>query len=215
MPTAEQLRANMVAGQLRTNRVADERLVAALRAIPRETFVPETRRAFAYIDEDLPLGGGRFLMEPMVFGRLLDEAEVQPRDKVLIVGVGTGYSAAILARVAGQVVALEQDAALAATARQQLAALGNVKLVEGALTQGAAADGPYDLIVIEGAVDFIPDALVEQLSGNGRLVTVINDHGVGRGVVGRRSGTGFGVMPFMDAQVQPLPGFGRPASFTF
>ncbi|MEX6723127.1 protein-L-isoaspartate O-methyltransferase family protein [Parapedomonas caeni] len=215
MPTAEQLRANMVAGQLRTNRVADERLVAALRAIPRETFVPETRRAFAYIDEDLPLGGGRFLMEPMVFGRLLDEAEVQPRDKVLIVGAGTGYSAAILARVAGQVVALEQDAALAATARQQLAALGNVKLVEGALTQGAAADGPYDLIVIEGAVDFIPDALVEQLSGNGRLVTVINDHGVGRGVVGRRSGTGFGVMPFMDAQVQPLPGFGRPASFTF
>ena len=215
MPTAEQLRANMVAGQLRTNRVADERLVAALRAIPRETFVPETRRAFAYIDEDLPLGGGRFLMEPMVFGRLLDEAEVQPRDKVLIVGAGTGYSAAILARVAGQVVALEQDAALAATARQQLAALGNVKLVEGALTQGAAADGPYDLIVIEGAVDFIPDALVEQLSGNGRLVTVINDHGVGRGVVGRRSGTGFGVIPFMDAQVQPLPGFGRPASFTF
>lgn len=215
MPTAEQLRANMVAGQLRTNRVADERLVAALRAIPRETFVPEPRRAFAYIDEDLPLGGGRFLMEPMVFGRLLDEAEVQPQDKVLIVGAGTGYSAAILARVAGRVVALEQDAALAATARQQLAALDNVKLVEGDLAQGAAAEGPYDLIVIEGAVDFIPDALVEQLSDNGRLVTVINDHGVGRGVVGRRSGTGFGVMPFMDAQVQPLPGFSRPASFTF
>lgn len=217
MPTAEQLRANMVESQLRTNRVTNDRVVNAFRTIPRENFVPAERRAFAYLDEDLPVAEGRFLTEPMVLGRLIQESLPQPGEKILLVGSATGYTAALLAVLGGSVVAVEENAGLISTARERLAELGitNVTFVEGPLTAGHAAEGPYDLIFIDGGVEEIPAAIIEQLKDGGRLATVQVLGGVGKGVIGRRSGEGFGVFDFMDAAVPLLPGFVKPKTFVF
>lgn len=217
MPTAEQLRANMVESQLRTNRVSSERVINAFRAVPREIFVAPERRAFAYVDEDLPVAPGRFLMEPRVLARLVQEAAPMPEEKVLLVGASTGYTAALLVHMGANVVALESDAELAAIARDRLAELGlaTVTVVEGELTAGHAADAPYDLVFIDGAVEDIPEALIAQVKDGGRLATVLVEGGVGRAVIGRRSGAGFGVFDFMDAAVPMLPGFTKPKAFVF
>ena len=217
MPTAEQLRANMVESQLRTNRVNNDRVVNAFRTIPRENFVAPERRAFAYVDEDLPVAPGRFLMEPMVLGRLIQEVAPTPDEKILLVGAATGYAAALLSLLGANVVALEDNAELISIARERLADLGitNVSFVEGPLTAGHAADAPYDVIFIDGAVEEVPAALVEQLKDGGRLATVQILGGVGKGVIGRRSGAGFAVFDFMDAAVPLLPGFAKPKAFVF
>ena len=217
MPTAEQLRANMVESQLRTNRVNNDRVVNAFRTIPRENFVAPERRAFAYVDEDLPVAPGRFLMEPMVLGRLIQEVAPTPDEKILLVGAATGYTAALLSLLGANVVALEDNAELISIARERLADLGitNVSFVEGPLTAGHAADAPYDVIFIDGAVEEVPAALVDQLKEGGRLATVQILGGVGKGVIGRRSGAGFAVFDFMDAAVPLLPGFAKPKAFVF
>lgn len=217
MPTAEQLRANMVESQLRTNRVISDRVVNAFRSVPREEFVHPERRAFAYVDEDLPVAPGRFLMEPMVLGRLIQEAAITPADKVLIVAAATGYSASLIGHLAGEVVAVESIGELAGIAKERIQALGltNVEVVEGALADGHAAKAPYDVIFIDGAVEEIPASLIDQLKEGGRLATVLVLGGVGKGVIGRRSGTGFGVFDFMDAAVPLLPGFEKPKTFVF
>ena len=217
MPTAEQLRANMVESQLRTNRVNNDRVVNAFRTIPRENFVAPERRAFAYVDEDLPVAPGRFLMEPMVLGRLIQEVAPTPDEKILLVGAATGYAAALLSLLGANVVALEDNAELISIARERLADLGitNVSFVEGPLTAGHAADAPYDVIFIDGAVEEVPAALVDQLKEGGRLATVQILGGVGKGVIGRRSGAGFAVFDFMDAAVPLLPGFAKPKAFVF
>lgn len=217
MPTAEQLRANMVESQLRTNRVTSDRVVNAFRTVPRENFVAPERRAFAYVDEDLPIAPGRFLMEPMVLGRLVQESAPAVEEKVLLVGAGTGYAAAVLSLLGANVVALEDNAELISAARERLADLGitNVTFVEGPLTAGHAAEGPYDLIFIDGAVEEVPAALIDQMKDGGRLATVLMTGGVGKGVIGRRSGAGFGVYDFMDAAVPLLPGFAKPKTFVF
>lgn len=217
MPTAEQLRANMVESQLRTNRINSERVVNAFRTVPRENFVAPERRAFAYVDEDLPVAPGRFLMEPMVLGRLIQEAAPTLEEKILLVGSATGYTAALLSLLGANVVALEDNAELIAIARERLGELGieNVTFVEGDLTAGHAAEGPYDLVFIDGAVEEVPAAIVEQIKDGGRLATVQVIDGVGKGVIGRRSGAGFGVFDFMDAAVPVLPGFSKPKTFVF
>ncbi|MCH8685172.1 protein-L-isoaspartate O-methyltransferase family protein [Pedomonas mirosovicensis] len=217
MPTAEQLRANMVESQLRTNRVTSERVINAFRAVPRENFVSPERRAFAYVDEDLPVAPGRFLMEPMVLGRLLQESAPKPGEKVLLVGAGTGYVAALLSLMGTTVVALESNPELVAIARERLAELGvaNVTFVEGELTAGNAAGAPYDLVFIDGAVEEIPAAIIDQVKDGGRVAMVLVAAGVGKGVIGRRSGKGFGVFDFMDAAVPVLPGFTKPKTFVF
>lgn len=217
MPTAEQLRANMVESQLRTNRVVNDRVVNAFRTIPRENFVAPERRAFAYVDEDLPVAPGRFLMEPMVLGRLVQEVAPTPEEKILLVGAATGYTAALLSLLGANVVALEDNAELIAIARERLAELGitNVSFVEGPLTAGHAAEAPYDVIFIDGAVEEVPAALIEQMKDGGRLATVQVLGGVGKGVIGRRSGAGFAVFDFMDAAVPLLPGFAKPKAFVF
>lgn len=217
MPTAEQLRANMVESQLRTNRVNNDRIVNAFRTIPRENFVAPERRPFAYVDEDLPIAPGRFLMEPMVVGRLIQEVAPSPEEKILLVGAATGYTAALLSLLGANVVALEDNAELISIARERLADLGvtNVSFVEGPLTAGHAADAPYDVIFIDGAVEEIPAALIDQLKDGGRLAAVQILGGVGKGVVGRRSGAGFSVFDFMDAAVPLLPGFEKPKTFVF
>ena len=210
-------RRNMVESQLRPNKVTDPALLDALASVPRELFVPAALRSVAYVDEDVPLGRGRFLMEPMILGRLLELAAVRPSDVALAVGVGLGYSTAILARVAGRVVALESDRELAQQAAQTLQILGaaNVALVEGPLAEGAPRQAPFDVILLDGAVDRVPPALVDQLAEGGRLVAVVRTAGIGRAtLMTRRAGVVASRVAF-DAAVPRLPGFAAAAAFVF
>jgi protein-L-isoaspartate(D-aspartate) O-methyltransferase len=209
-------RRQMVDAQLLPNRVTDARLVEAMGAVPRELFVPKALRGVAYVDEDLNVGG-RHIMEPMVFARLLQEARVRRTDAVLDVGCATGYSAAVLARLAGVVVALEEDATLAARATETLAQVGadNAAVVVGPLREGYPAQAPYDVIVLEGAAEQIPAALLDQLGEGGRLVAVLDEGGAGKAVLYSRIGGVLGRREVFDAGCPLLPGFGREPGFVF
>ena len=214
-PDFEAMRAAMVDSQLRTDAVNDARVVAAMAAVPREAFVPPHLRAISYIDRPLPLGGGRALNPPVVVGRLLTEAETRPEDRALVVGAGGGYSAAVLARLVAHVVALEEPGALAAAGAGALAGLANVESVDGPLAEGWRARAPYDLILIDGAVEYVPDAITSQLADGGRLATALIEDGVTRLAIGRRAGEGFGAVAFADSAAAALPGFQRPRAFVF
>jgi protein-L-isoaspartate(D-aspartate) O-methyltransferase len=208
------MRRAMIASQLRTTGVDDPRVLAAMDAVPRELFVPEERNALAYADTMVPLGGGRALNPPMTIGRLLTEAAPRPGDRALVVGAATGYSAAVLARLVGSVVALEEDKALAARARAALAGSAIV-VIEGVLAKGYAKGAPYDLILIDGAVEFVPDALIAQLRDGARLAAAILDEGVARIATGRKAGEGFAMVSVADSAASVLPGFARARAFTF
>jgi protein-L-isoaspartate(D-aspartate) O-methyltransferase len=211
-------RLNMVESQLRTNKVTDEAVLAAFLAVPRERFVPAALSGIAYVDEDIPLGGGRFVLEPMVLARLLQLAEIGPEDKVLEIGAGTGCATAVLARLARRVVAVERDAGLIAKARASLAALGcdNVELVEAPLQDGHPAGAPYEVIVIGGAVAAVPDAVARQLAEGGRLVTVLKPRaGPGQAVVMTRVEGAMAQRPVFDAGTALLPGFEPALGFVF
>jgi protein-L-isoaspartate(D-aspartate) O-methyltransferase len=210
-------RTNMVESQLRTNKVGDPALLKAFHAIAREDFVPAPLKSAAYLDEDLPLGNRRFLMEPMILARLVQEAEIRPADKVLEVGCGTGYGAALLSRLGGEIVALEADPVLAAAARAALAGFPKVTVVEQALPGGCPAEAPYDVILLGGAVPSIPPALLDQLAPGGRLVAVIRPAGEapGEAVIMERVGGGFSRRSFCDAGSKPLPGFAPAPEFSF
>lgn len=214
-------RIKMVDGQIRTTDVTSAPLLEAFLSVPRELFVDESMRELAYIDEDIRIANGetgpRFLMEPSPLARLLQLADINPGDKVLDIGCGTGYSSAILSRLAASVTALESDAELAGKARDVLAALGcgNVSVVEGALRDGWTTGAPYDVIVLEGSIDELPDALCAQLAEGGRLVAV-----EGRGNAGvariflKADGVVSGRRAF-NAAIRPLPGFERTKVFEF
>lgn len=209
----ELMRRAMVASQLRTTAVNDPRVVAAMGEVSREAFVPAARAGLAYVDTLVPLGGGRFLNSPMATGRLLTEAAPQPTDRALVVGAATGYAAAVLARLVASVTALEEDASLIAVARAALPS--TVTVVQGALADGWTAGAPYDLILVDGAVETISPALIAQLGEGGRLATALLEDGVSRLAVGRKAGGAFGYSAFADADAAPLPGFARPAGFSF
>jgi protein-L-isoaspartate(D-aspartate) O-methyltransferase len=211
----ETMRQAMVASQLRTNAVSDPRVVAAMAQVPRERFVADNRRALAYIDIAVPLEGGRALSPPMVLGRLLTEARPLPGDRALIVGAASGYSAAVLAGLVSSVVAVEEDAALAGRARELLAGERNVTVVEGPLRQGWAEAAPYDLILIDGAVELMPPALAEQLAPDGRIAAAIIEREVTRLAVGRRAGGDLAMVAFADAAAPVLPGFEPVTGFRF
>ncbi|MBB4097819.1 protein-L-isoaspartate O-methyltransferase family protein [Sphingomonas kyeonggiensis] len=211
----ETMRHAMVASQLRTNAVNDTRVVEAMARLPREDFLPEEHRAIAYRDTLLPLAGGRRQNLPLATGRLLTAADVRPTDKVLLIGAAGGYSAALLAGLANAVVAVEEEASLATLARTALAAYANVELVEAPLAAGNAQEGPYDLIVVDGAVEEIPAALLDQLKPEGRVVTGVVDRGVTRLASGRRTEGGFGLSDFADIECAILPGFERLRTFQF
>lgn len=209
------MREAMVASQLRTNAVSDTRVVAAMARVPREDFMPEAQRRLAYRDTAVPIAHGRAANLPMATGKLLTRAEIRASDRVLLIGAAGGYTAALLAELAASVVAVESDPALVAIARPALSAYANVELVEGDLTAGHASQAPYDLLVIDGAVEHVPDALIDQVKIGGRVVAGIADRGVTRLATGVRTAGGFGLTTFADIDCVPLPGFARPTAFTF
>lgn len=213
----ERARQNMVDGQVRTVKVTDERLLDALRAVPREAFVPDHLKAVAYIDEDIRLRDDRFMMEPMVLARLLQAARIAPTDTALAVGCTTGYCVALLARLAETVVGVETDGEFVAASDRALATLGidNAAVVEGRLPDGYAKQAPYDVILIEGRCAQIPDALVAQLGEGGRLVAVVDDRGVGKAMILQRDGGVVGRRVLFDAQVPRLKAFDRAPVFQF
>ncbi|SFO87794.1 protein-L-isoaspartate(D-aspartate) O-methyltransferase [Mesorhizobium sp. NFR06] len=216
-------RVKMVDGQVRTTDVTSAPLIEAMLTVPREAFVGAEQQDLAYIDEDIRIsdgangGGARYLMEPSPLAKLLQLAEIDAGDSVLDVGCGTGYSAALLSRLARHVIALESDPALAEIAKSTLSSLGcqNVTVVTGPLPQGQAGKGPYNVIFIGGSVEEVPPALLDQLAEEGRLVVV---EGQGNSGVARLFFKAGGVVTgrrAFNAAIKPLPGFERAHAFEF
>lgn len=219
MTDFERARQAMVDNQLRTSAVTDRRLLRAMGAVPRERFLPEARRPLAYIDEShvLPGPSGRAIPAPAPFARLVQLAEIGPDDHVLDVGTGTGYSAAVLAQLAGSVVALEGDPALAKAASGNLASLGvaNASIVENDLDKGAPEQGPYDAIVLEGAVAEVPEAILHQLKEGGRLVALIRTGATAVASVYVRVGEEFAPRTEFNTTLPPLQRTSPPDTFVF
>lgn len=213
----EAARANMVDGQVRTADVTEPALIAAMRTIPRERFVPAELESLAYMGEAVEVAPGRFLLDPRVFAKLAQLAGLGPADTVLVVGGATGYSAAVLARLAARVVLLESDAGLAARAGEALAATGaaNVSVATGPLAAGHPGGAPYDAIFLEGAVPARPDALLAQLKPGGRLVGIVTDSGLGKAHIFQKASAGMSGRIAFDASAAPLPGFAAAPSFVF
>jgi protein-L-isoaspartate(D-aspartate) O-methyltransferase len=210
IPDFAAARVAMVDSLLRTQGVTDRGTLDAMARVERERFLPSHTRPLAYVDRAVAIGDGRFLAAPAVLGQLLTQMMPQPGERALVVGAGTGYSAAVLADMGLDVVAIESDPSLVAAGKQ----LG-VGIIEAPLETGFAKGAPYDLILIDGAVETIPDAIIDQLADGGRLGTALVDRGITRLVVGRKAGGAFGILSFGDAGVPALPGFSRPKAFKF
>jgi protein-L-isoaspartate(D-aspartate) O-methyltransferase len=214
-------RQKMVDGQVRPSDVTDTRILDAMLAVPRELFVPESKRALAYLDLDLDVseGGGakRFLFQPAVLAKMLQAAEIAPTDRVLVVGCASGYAAAVIARFAGQVVATESDPVLAARATAVLAELGcgNVTVRTAAAAEGDPANAPFDVIVLNGATEIVPEQLYRQLGDGGRLVGVFASSQPQRATIVVNSHGDFGNRALFDAVAPVLPGLERVPAFVF
>jgi protein-L-isoaspartate(D-aspartate) O-methyltransferase len=213
----------MVDGQVRTSDVNDLRIIAAMLELPRERFVPESKAALAYLDADVPVTEAeagkpvRRLLKPMVLAKLVQAAAVQASDHVLDVGCASGYSSALLARLARSVIALEEEETLVRLARENLKAVGadNVTVVAGPLTQGWQGGAPYDVIFLNGATEIAPQALTRQLKDGGRLVGVLGRAPTGQAMLYRSVGGDVSGWPIFDAAAPVLPGFAAPAEFVF
>jgi len=210
----------MVDGQVLPNKVTDPRIIQAMLELPRHLFVPPASTARAHADEDVPLGHGRVLLQPMMMARLAQLAQLRMGETALVLGAGSGYGAALFARMGAIVTAVEQDPALVAIARGALAqagvvAPGSVQFLE-ATPVGGAPTGPFDVIVIEGEVPVIPEAVSDRLAEGGRLVAVRRRPGrSGAAVIGRRTGGSFSVTEAFDCTTAALPGFSAEPSFVF
>jgi protein-L-isoaspartate(D-aspartate) O-methyltransferase len=218
MNLSEAARSHMIESQLRPNKVTDDRVLNAFASVRRELFLPEHLRPVAYIDEDLPLGAGRYLMEPMVAARLLQVASTARTDTALIVGAGTGYEAALTAMLARNVFALEEDPELARRGRAALVehAIALVNVVEGPLRDGYRARAPYDVILFGGAVAELPSNIVAQLAEGGRLLAVVRGgEAVGRATLTTRTGGVVSHRVIFDAATHLLPGFAPKPAFAF
>jgi protein-L-isoaspartate(D-aspartate) O-methyltransferase len=209
------MRQAMVASQLRTSAVTDPRVIAAMAEVPRERFVPAEVARLAYSDRGVSLGQGRSINTPLATGRLLNEALLRAGDRVLLIGAGGGYTAAVLARIVASVVAVESVPALAAHARAALAGEAGVTVVEGALEAGHPEGAPYDVLIVDGAVEELPPTLVSQVVEGGRIVAGVLEDGVSRLAAGTRAGAASALMPFADIDAVRLPGFAKPRSFAF
>jgi protein-L-isoaspartate(D-aspartate) O-methyltransferase len=210
VPDFAAARRAMIDNQLRPQGVIDRGVIDAMGSIERETFLPSHSRPLAYVDRAVTIGNGRYLSAPAVLGQLLHGLMPVKGERALVIGAGTGYSAAILAAIGLDVTAVESDDELAAHAKG-----AGINVVRGPLEAGHAAGAPYDLILIDGAVGHIPDPIVQQLADGGRLGAALIDRGITRLVVGHKSGTAFGHRAIGDAGVPPLPGFAQAKAFTF
>jgi len=211
-------RRNMVESQLRTNRVTSPQLLLAMGELPRERFVPASMGTLAYVDDDIPIGNGRFIMNPMVLGRLLEAAVIKPSDVVLVIGCGMGYSAAVIAKLASTVFALERERKLSTKAASELTnlALDNAVVIEGRVDRGYPDQSPYDVILIDGAVAKIPQVIIDQLAEGGRLVTIIDaDLPVGRATLMKRRNNIISERTLFEAVVSTLPSFKAKVGFVF
>lgn len=212
-------RANMVESQIRPNKVTDPALIHALATLPREQFVPAGRRPLAYVDEDLAIGGGRYLTEPMVLARLIQTAAPEAGEIALAVGCGTGYAAAVLSHLCETVIGVESDTALAARAAATLIDLGidNALIVEGPARAGYPKQAPYDVILFDGAIPDFPEAVAAQCAEGGRMVGVLTGTGagIGRATVGTKFGGLVSKRTVFDASVPPLPEFAETGVFSF
>jgi len=211
---------HMIDSQLLPNKVTSDAIVAAFEWVPRETFVPDAKKMIAYADESLGVGSGRYLMEPMILARLIQESAPQRDDVALVVGGTTGYAAAILARIVSTVIMVEPSEEFADKATETLERLeiNNVAVTTGRWDAGSPKNAPFDLILIDGAVNHVPDSLREQLSDGGRLVGVIQSQdagGLGRAVITSRHGGGAGTREFADVGTPLLPGTKREEAFVF
>jgi protein-L-isoaspartate(D-aspartate) O-methyltransferase len=207
----------MVEGQVRTADVTDVALLDAMLTLPRERFLPPSSAQLAYIDGDIPVGRNRALLKPMVLAKLIQAARVRPDEHVLDVGCATGYSAAVLARLAASVTALEEDAELARQAKDALAETGasNVEVVVGPLTAGWPHGSPYDVILLEGASEVAPETLGRQLKPGGRLVGVHGRAPAAKAMIYYETEGRLVGRPIFDAAARVLPGFAAPPSFVF
>lgn len=210
----------MVDGQVLPNKVTDPRVINAMLDLPRHLFVPAASVARAHADEDVPLGQGRVLLQPMMIARLVQMTQLRMGETALVLGAGSGYGAALLARMGAIVTAVEQDPALASLARGALASAGvvspgSVQFIEATPVGGAPA-GPFDVVLIEGQVPAIPDAVVDRLAEGGRLVAVRRRPGrSGAAVLGTRTAGNFSVTEMFDCGTAPLPGFSAEPGFVF
>ncbi|WP_293699293.1 MULTISPECIES: protein-L-isoaspartate O-methyltransferase family protein [unclassified Sphingopyxis] len=212
--TAADMRSAMIDSQLRTNDVIDPAVVGVMAAVPREAHVPAHLTSVAYMDRAIALGHGRALNAPLVTGRMLVAAAIRPGQRVLLIGSATGYTAALLARLGAEVHAVEEQAELMAIAQSAIAD-ANIHWVAGPLSAGAPSAAPFDRILVEGAIETLPDALTAQLAEGGRLVAARPDGAVTRLVQGVKAGDAITLRSFADMDVAPLPGFAAPAGFTF
>lgn len=210
VPDFAAAREAMIESQLRPQGVSDPAVLVAMGRIQREQFLPSYTRPLAYVDRGVAIGGGRFLAAPAVLGQLLTQMRPERGERALVVGAGNGYSAAVLGEIGLEVVGLESDPDLAAHAREC-----GIEIAEGPLEAGLQKRAPYDHILIDGAVEIIPDAIIDQLADGGRLGAAIVDRGITRLIVGRKVSGAFGYRSFGDAGVPALPGFSRPKEFIF
>lgn len=210
IPDFAAAREAMIESQLRPQGVTDPVVLQAMGTVMREKFLPGHTRPLAYVDRAVAIGEGRLLMAPAALGQLLTQMTPRHGQRALVIGAGTGYSAAVLEAMGLSVIALESDAALVAVA----ADLG-IRAVKGPLDEGHAEGAPYDQILFDGAVEYIPEAIIDQLADGGRLGVAIVDRRVARLAIGRKSGNAFGTLSVGDAGVPALPGFSRPKEFTF
>ena len=212
IPDFAAARAAMIDSQLRPQGVSDGIVLEAMGKVRREDFLPPETRPLAYVDRAVSMGAGRFLPAPAVLGMLLAQMMPVAGQRALVIGAGTGYSAAVLTAIGLDVVALESSESLIARASE----IGGARLfVQGPLEEGHRQGAPYDQILIDGAVEYIPDAIVDQLASGGRLGTALLDRGIARLIVGRKAAGAFGYLSLTDAGVPALPGFTRPPAFTF
>ena len=207
-------RLHMIDSQIRPSDVTDPQVLAAFEAVAREGYVPRAARALAYADVPVEVAPGRFMLEPRCFAKLLQLAAIKPDDRILDVGCATGYSSAVLARLGGKVIALEQDADLLRIASDGLSN-SNVTLVQGALIEGVKAEAPFDVIMVEGAIEQVPETLLSQLAEGGRLLAVMNDGPQGMATLFIKEHGGIGRRGVFDAAAPLLAGFKKAMGFIF
>ncbi len=212
-------RQTMIESQLRTNKVIDVALLHAFETVPKEEFIAPELRGLAYVDEDLMIGHGRFILEPMVFAKLIQALDLNSDDSILDIAAGCGYSTSILACLGQSVVGIEANQELAGTAQKNMQhhSIDNAVILHGEHTEGFEAEGPYDAIVIEGALAQVPEKILHQLSTKGKLVTILRQHraGPGKAVMFRRAGDGFKHQILFDAQTPVLEEFNQSNAFIF